>query len=267
MKKTALALFLLLGGCGSYSEAGLGSSLDDAFVGQFGISRSGVSDTPLTADAYRIRGYGNQNASFEKTNALAMVRAAGLASSHGYDRFQIVDFGTWEKTSYHSTAQTAHTTTNIRANSYGGYLSGTATSTTTITPGRTYTLDRPRSDIVVKFVRADAPDAGSALRVADIITRYGKKAGLSPEEMQAAMNIAPANETDFAAPQILTESEAPVEPPPASATAPSPISYRQDGPTPDQIYKALSPSQKSRIDSLPLAQRADALMQIRDGTY
>jgi hypothetical protein len=269
MQKALLLAFCLLAGCGSYSESGLGSSLDDAFVGQLGISRSGVTDTPLAANAYRIRGYGNQNASFEKTNAVAMVRAAVLASNNGFEQFQILDFQTWEKSTLHSTPVTARTSTNINAHAYSsGYVSGHATSTTTFTGGVQYTLDRPRTDIVVKFVPINSPDAANALRVADVVSRYGKKAGLSREEIQAAMTVSPTktaeptNEPDFEQPP--SSSSAPMV---AEATAAIPAAYPNKAPTLDQLYKALSPSQKAWIDSLPPGRRADALMQIRDGSY
>lgn len=258
----AAATCALLSGCGTYSETGLVSSLDDAFIGDLGISRSGVTDMPLAADAYRIRGYGNQNASFEKTNALAMVRAATLASSHGYARFQILDYATWEKTTYHSTPATAHTTTTLRANSYGGYTSGTATSNTAITPGVTYGVDRPRTDLVVKFVRSGSPDSASALRVVDIIARYGKKAGLSPEEVQNAMNIeeAPAVSSQPQQPvaAAATEAVSPL-PPPSNRT------HHAAGLTLDEVYKALTPAQRAQVDRLPPARRADYLTTIRDG--
>lgn len=264
MKKLLfLAIGFALYGCESYSESGLGSRLDDAFIGQFGISRSGVSDTPLATDAYRIRGYGNQNASFEKTNSVAMVRAASLASEHGYDRFRILDFDTWEKSTVHSTPATADTNTDIRLNSYGGYVSGTATSTTTITPGRTFTLDRPRTDIVVQFVANDSANAASALRVAEIIARYGKKAGLSPEEMQAALITAPTPVTATQPQQASFEAP----PPPREQIVSTRPHNRSDGPTLDEVYKMLTPGQKAQVDSLPPAKRADFLGMIRDGAH
>ncbi len=257
-----VAISSLLAGCGTYSETGVASGLDDALFGKFGISRSGVADTPLAADVYRIRGYGNQNASFEKTNAVAMVRAAVLASENGYHRFNVLDFDTWQKTSVHTTPATAETTTNINAHSYGGYITGSATSTTTITPGQTYSLDRPRTDIVVQFVRNGSAEAASALRVADIIMRYGKKAGLAPEEMQAVINIAPApmagevTQQPFAEPRQVTA--------PIQAKISRPVALQQDRPTLDEIYKMLSASQKAQVNNLPPSQRADFLRMIRD---
>ncbi len=267
-KLFAAGICSALTGCGSYSESGLASNLDDTFIGRFGISRSGVTDTPLAADAYRIRGYGNQNASFEKTNSVAMVRAAVLASEHGYDRFSIVDFATWEKSTIHSTPITAHTSTNISAQTYGGYVSGRAQSTTTFSGGETYTLDRPRTDIVVKFVPSDSREAASALRVADIISRYGRKAGLTPEEMQAALNIEPIptgtgspQETHGAATEVTTAAL-------QEATKSPPAAFQQEPAlTLEEIYAALSPAERARVNSLPPSQRADFLQMIRDGRY
>lgn len=277
-------LCALAQGCSSYTECGL-------LGGALGLSAAapdsniqtcqslygrpqGFSETPLAGDTYRIQAFGNSGTSRSKTNAIAMVRAAELADQNGFDRFILLDFNEWEKTSFYTSPSTATTDTNYNvsgyATNYGNYsqgrLYGSANSETTIHHGQTETLESPRTDMVVKFIRSDSREGANALRVADIIARYGRTAGYRPKEASKPMQPAPAAPAAVGEP--LDVVEAPPEPAPIYQTAiqPTPaaarISTNRGGPTLDEIYKSLPPGEKARVDRLPPGDRAAYLRQI-----
>lgn len=231
-------LYVLAAGCSTYSENGLMSRLDDQLWGSIGVSRAGFDETALASDAYRIHAYGNQNASHEKTAAVALVRAAELATEHGYDRFVIVDYDQWVSTSHYTTPTTATTdsTTNTNLYAHGsaynvgqyryadlyGRANSSTTSTTTIHPGQTYAIDKPKADIVVMFVSSGTPEASRALRVADVIARYGKLAGYKPKEPTPPVQAAPVIPAQAMAPMAVAEMEAPSDY--AQSFEPAPVS-------------------------------------------
>lgn len=165
----------LLSACATYTSNGL-----------FG----GYDEVPLSADTWRIRGSGNAITKRSRTNAIAFVRAAELAAENGYDRFLILNYDEWEKTRTYETNTVAETTTTINgyASTYqtGPWaqtnVAGTARSTTTVDPGDRYDISKPVTDIVVKFVSKDAPDAANALLVRDVIKRFGPLAGYKTKD-------------------------------------------------------------------------------------
>lgn len=146
----------------------------------------GFSETPLAADAYQIHVKGNAYTSSAKTNAIAIVRAAELTLQHGYKRFIIMDFDQWTKTTTQYTSGSATTTTtgSATANTYGSttYVSGSATSNTIYTPPTAYNIDKPRTDLVVRFVGENDVMAAKALVAEAMILQYGPKAGYKTEE-------------------------------------------------------------------------------------
>lgn len=277
------AILALSAGCSTYSENGLASRLDDELLGSLGISRAGFDETPLASDAYRIHAYGNQNASYEKTAAVALVRAAELAAEHGYDRFVIVDYDQWVSTSYYTTPTTATTDSSTRTNLYAhgsaydvgqytyadiyGRANSNTTSTTTVHHGQTYAIDKPKTDIVVMFVPSDSPEAARALRVADIVARYGKLAGYKPEELQLiidAADAAPRREPQQQtlaeqAPSVAPVAKAAVQPTPVVAEAP--VVRRER--TLEEIYESLSDDEKFIADGMSPADRVNYLYSKR----
>lgn len=258
MKMLILAapLCAIVMGCASYTENGM-----------FG----GFTETPLASDTYRIHANGNALTSRNKTNAIALVRAAELAANHGYSRFVILDYDEWTKTSYYTTPATATTSTSFDASGhtygYGGYynthLSGSARSTTTVHPGQTYAIEKPRTDIVVRFVADSSPEALRALSVADILSRYGDKAGFKGLQTEGHAIVDVTSDGASSAVEV-----APVAQPPVVATTLTPPPEQggadRDTLTLDQLYKMLSPPQRAEVDRLPPSQRADYLQQIRE---
>ena len=137
-------------------------------------------------DAYRINASGNAYTSREKTNAIAMVRAAELAREKGYEKFLILSFDEWSKVNTFVTSGEAATTTygNATAYNFGNSVNvtGNATSHTTYSPPQYQTIENPRTDIVVRFVSADDPAAANALSVDQILAEFGPRAGYKPND-------------------------------------------------------------------------------------
>ena len=165
---------LALAACTSYTPAGQG------VAGLFG----GFDETPLAQDAYRINASGNAYTSRAKTNAIAMVRAAELAREKGYEKFLILSFDEWSKVNTFVTDGQATTNTygTATAYSYGNSVNvtGNSTSQTTYSPPQYHTVEKPRTDIVVRFVSMDDPAAANALSVDQILAEFGPRAGYKP---------------------------------------------------------------------------------------
>lgn len=268
-------------GC-AYTESGFSDLLDEQTLGGLGFSRTGYSETPLANDAYRIHAFGNKNATHQKTAAVALVRAAALAKEHGYDRFVIIDYDEWTDTSYRRTPTTATTDTtttatfNANGTAYdvGSYryadvyrrAKAQSSSTTEIHHGRTYAIDKPKTDIVVMFVPVDAPEAARALHADGVIARYGKMAGYKAEEtprpIEAAATYAQPSSGYAASPEL---DRGAVKATPLRAIAPTQVSTNHDLPTLDEVYRSLSANEKARVNRLPPAQRANYLEEIRAG--
>ena len=174
MRGLRLIAVVALAGCTSYTPAGEG------VAGFFG----GFNETPLAQDAYRINASGNAYTSRAKTNAIAMVRAAELARENGYERFLILSFDEWSKVNTFVTNGQATTNTygTATAYTYGNSVNvaGNATSYTTYSPPQYHTVEKPRTDIVVKFVGIDDPAATNALSVDQILAEFGPRAGYKP---------------------------------------------------------------------------------------
>lgn len=269
MKAAILSIFVLAfaSGCATYTEGGV-----------FG----GFNDTPLARDTYRIQSYGNAYTTRQSTNAIALVRAADLAAANGYDRFMILDYDEWVRSEYYTTPATITTNTDIsgyartststscagRASAYGfgnsafvnSYascdgdsrtrLSGNATSTTTVRPAETHEIEKPRTDMVVRFVAVGAPEANSALLVRDVITRFGKAAGLKPEQAQFIMQSVGTEPVQYS-----TESLTPLP-----AVTQTISQARSEAPRPaarsvSDVYASLSPHERAQVDALPFAER------------
>ncbi|WP_084398618.1 CC0125/CC1285 family lipoprotein [Henriciella aquimarina] len=258
----------LTAGCATYTEGGA-----------FG----GFNETPLARDTYRIQAYGNGLTSRQKTNAIAMVRAADLARMNGYSLFMILDYDEWADTSHHTTPATVTTDTSYSGSGYTsasancntigyGYgsgstwcsgnartnVSGNATSRTTINPGQTYETEKPRTDLVVKFVSEGTPEASNALSVRQIMTRYGNAAGLNAEQLAA--RITPASVASKPArPAQLTMTA----PPTAQSVPASRASSAADERTIEEVYASLPPHEKRRVDAMSIPERIGYLKASR----
>lgn len=266
MKETCLAaiLSMLVASCASYTENGL-----------FG----GFRDTPLAADTYRIQANGNAFTSRSKTTAIAMVRAADLALQHGYDRFIVLDYDEWAKTSYYTSPTTATTNsvtnTNLYARGYGynvgnyrytniyGNADSRTTATTTINHGQTYAIEKPRTGIVVKFVSHGSKEAARALLASDVIARYGKIAGYKPAEgMQISQTAQMSPPAPAQSPGLAETVQTAAHVQKAAAAintlaAQPPVENRER--TLEEIYESLSADEKFIADAMSPAERVNYL--------
>lgn len=281
MKRLLLFAFacMLASACSTYQETGLVSALDDQVVGVLGIKRSGVHATPLARDTYRIHAFGNQNASHEKTNAVALVKAATLAAENGYDYFSIVDYDQWVSKATFTVPTTVNTLSSttgsfsVSGSSYasGGFSSGNArgrvnaetVSSTTVSGGYTYVIEKPKTDIVVTFIANASPAAASALRVSDIIHQYGKLASYKPKlknnlPNEPVQEISYLDETSEISPNQSTDSRSlPATSPPKS------FLIKHDPPTIEQVYLSLSAAERAHVHRLSPAARIEYLENVR----
>ena len=212
-----------------------------------------------------------------------MFRAADLARINGYELFMILDYDEWADTSYYTTPATVttdtsysgsgYTSASANCNSFGyGYgfgstrcsgnartdVSGNATSRTTIDPGQTHEIEKPRTDIVVKFVAAGTPEAANALGVRQIMTRYGKAAGLNAEQLAARLSPAATGTASVVRPAQVAMNA----PAPASYVTPSRVSPATDERSIEQVYASLPPNEKRRVDAMPIPER---IVYLRSG--
>lgn len=176
MRFLSLIVSFALAACTSYTPSGQG------LAGFFG----GFNETPLAQDTYRINASGNAYTSRAKTNAIAMVRAAELAREKGYDKFLVLSFDEWSKVNTFVTDGRATTTSYGSATAYNFgnsvNVTGNTTSYTTYSSPQVQTIEKPRTDIVVKFVGIGDPAAENALSVDQILSEFGPRVGYKPND-------------------------------------------------------------------------------------
>lgn len=251
MKAAILSALVLVSGCATYVEGG-------AF--------SGFNDTPLARDTYRIQSYGHEFSSRQVTNAVALVRAAELTATNGYDRFIVLDYDEWTKSEYYTTPATVTTDTDVSAsartrssaNCWGYYsvscsgssntnLTGNATSTTTLKPAQTHEIEMPRTDMIVKFVALGSPESDTALLVHDVVARFGKTAGLKPEQAQLILQSVPSASAYYSPAAASIEPAASFVPSAAQMTSATPSPERSI----EEVYASLPPQERARVDAMP----------------
>lgn len=257
MKAAILSAFALVfvSGCATYVEGG-------AF--------SGFNDTPLARDTYRIQSYGHEFSTRQVTNAVALVRAAELTATNGYDRFIVLDYDEWTKSEYYTTPAKITTNTDVSgfattrssANCSIYYsvscsgnsttnLTGNTISTTTVNPAQTHEIELPRTDMVVMFVAPGSPEGDRALLVSDVIARFGKTAGLKPEQAQLIMLSMSAGTNYYSEPTF------PVAPETSSAPKAAPYTPPPPGPkrSIEEVYASLPAHEQSRVSQMPFSEQ------------
>ena len=151
MKKAiGLALALSLTGCATgYQASGFGG---------------GFSELPMSADTYQISYRGNAFTSGSATQEMALLRAAELAIDHGYTHFVVLGSNGSVDTSYY--VQPGTTVATVNPTGFGGY-----TATANTYGGYVAPINKPRTEMVVRFVSADA----GGIDAATIIETLGPK--------------------------------------------------------------------------------------------
>jgi hypothetical protein len=274
MKAAIISAFalVLISGCATYVEGG------------FGV---GFNDTPLARDTYRIQSYGETFTTRQTTNAIALVRAAELTANNGYDRFIVLDYDEWTKSEYYTTPATVSTNTNVsgQANTYAAaycsssasvyglgsnafgnastrcngtsntQIDASAASTTTFRPAQTYEMQKPRTDMVVRFVSVDSPERDSALLVRDVIRRFGKTAGIKPEQAEFIVQQVGTGPAYYSAPAASVVPMAAVTPYSVPVSSAAPRRERSI----NEVYASLTPQERSRVAEMPFAEQIDYL--------
>lgn len=108
----------------------------------------GFEETVLAPDVVRVVFAGNGYTSRQKTQDLALLRAAELAKKAGYKYFILLNEETSSTTQSFTTAGTAYTTGSVQ--SYGQYA--TYSGQIVNYPGQTITFNKPETGILVKFL-------------------------------------------------------------------------------------------------------------------
>jgi hypothetical protein len=132
MKRLAgLSLMLIVGCATPYQSKGY---------------RGGFSETQLTPDVFRVSFRGNGYTSGERAEDFAMLRAAELSLTNGYNYFALIDETSSTTTQSYTTADESHTTGAV--STYGN--NAVYSSSTTHTPGQTYTFYKPGTGLLVR---------------------------------------------------------------------------------------------------------------------
>jgi hypothetical protein len=135
----AIVLVLTCAGCAtSYHSSG--------FTG-------GFSDTQLAPDLFRVTFRGNGYTPPDRSQDLALLRAADLTMEKGYSQFAIVDESNSTRTQTFTTA--GHARTTGTATIYGS--NATYSSYTTYKPGQTFTFYKPSTGLLVQCFK-EKPD-------------------------------------------------------------------------------------------------------------
>ena len=112
--------------------------------------RGGYSDTQLAPDVFRVFFRGNSYTSSERTQDFAMLRAAELTLSSGFNHFAIVDESSSTEISTFTTPGSSQTTSSgYIQGGYGSYY-GSYSGYTTYSPPQTYFISKPRSEFLIK---------------------------------------------------------------------------------------------------------------------
>jgi hypothetical protein len=112
----------------------------------------GYSELRLSERAWRVNFKGNGYTSPERAASMALRRAAELTASSGFWGLLVVADNSYSKTSSWRTADQCETTGTV---SRTGGSAATLSAQTTCTPGQTYVVSKPRSNMVITMVSAD----------------------------------------------------------------------------------------------------------------
>lgn len=138
----ACLAFLLVGCATDYQSSGL---------------TGGYSDTQLAPDVFRISFQGNGYTSPERTQDFALLRAADLTLSHGFNYFGIINEAQGGNVSSFTTPGQAYTSASVTG--YGRTAYGSAT--TTYIPPQTFSFFKPRSGLMIRCF-PERPEGGYA---------------------------------------------------------------------------------------------------------
>ncbi len=134
----------------------------------------GFSETQIDENVFLVSFTGNGFTSAERASELVLLRAAELASTHGYSYFVIADSAN-TTSQYTVKAPTTYNTT-AQASFYGNTAFGQ--STTTVRGGDTYNVAKPRSARTVVLYKEKPEGQGLVYSSKFILESLGAKYGL-----------------------------------------------------------------------------------------
>lgn len=221
--------------------------------------KSGVEANWVSSKTLKVSAAGNALTTDGRVEDYVMLKAAEKAIEAGYRYFVV----TSSENTGASTTETINLPyqTTVSAHTYGGYYGPSTTFATATTTGgpRSYSVYRPGRDAV--FIMFDGPPngyrPGQYFDAVQVYNELGAKylPGFRPSETLTKQPIDQPS-TDVAREELSRIGATPVRN--ASAT---------EVPTLDQVYRSLSDREKARVDSLPAAERAAYLLEIRSARY
>ncbi|MFZ3377361.1 MAG: hypothetical protein WA183_17580 [Chthoniobacterales bacterium] len=149
--RTRLLLSMFAAACFTACATGYHSS---GFTG-------GFSDTQLAPDVFRISFQGNGYTSVDRTQDLALLRAADVTLSHGYHYFGVMNEAEGGHTDSFTTPGQSYTSAAVTG--YGNTAYGSAT--TTYIPPQRFSFFKPRSGLMIRCF-AERPEGGFAFDAA-----------------------------------------------------------------------------------------------------
>lgn len=246
-------LLLLISGCTTYGNA---------------IESNWVSQKTL-----KVSGAGNQYTTDGRIEDYVVLKAAERALEAGYEYFIV--------TSSENTGATESRTLNgsydttVQVHTYGGiYGSPTSFATATTTGGpQTYNIYKPGRDAV--FVMFDErPKGFRPGQYFEALTVYNE---LGPKYLRNFQPIIDGDKENSEEPPIVVEvveaaniasgHDEPAADSTNEADQPTYASATRELPTLDEIYRSLSANERAALNSLPPADRADSLEEIRSLRY
>lgn len=117
-------------------------------------ARGGFSDARLDATTFRVTFKGNGYTSRERVENYLHYRCAEVTLESGYDYFVVLDANTEARHGSYTTPTHVNSYTSGSATYVGGGTAyGQATTTTTVTPGQTYSWTKHGATAVIKVFR------------------------------------------------------------------------------------------------------------------
>lgn len=143
---------LLLAGCASYSDT--------------------TTSQQLSSDMHRISMRGSTYNESSDAQDFTLLKAAETTIDTGNRYFSIVDNQDQTRIGSYTTNGSSKSHTTATASVLGNYITGTADTTTSYTPGQTHTYIKPGADVLIKTY-AEKP-VGNSFDAQEVIKYLGQ---------------------------------------------------------------------------------------------
>ncbi|PHR93309.1 MAG: hypothetical protein COA69_05055 [Robiginitomaculum sp.] len=155
MKLSSLLLVgvaLWFSGCASYSDT--------------------TTSQQLSSDMYRISMRGSTYNESSDAQDFTLLKAAEITIDAGDRYFSIINSQDQTRTSSYTTNGSSESHTTANASMFGNYITGTANTTTSYTPGQTHFYIKPGADVLIQTY-VDKPD-GNSFDAQEVIKYLGQ---------------------------------------------------------------------------------------------